>query len=345
MERAASTAAIGTLRGACARYAHLGLERLGDGVETELQALKLVAHVGGLFRVAREVEALGRWRTRWMARDPAFTAAGFSHSLHRLGCLLSGAEIAIRADVDGDVWEAVAGVARRAYAVEGGEVILRALGARGWMGDGGFVGITVAMACDGQILEFAATRPAEGLAGPRSLWHLPSFGPLAPSEFAHGTWRVDGLRRSGERGTLSGASVHPVADGLAAAYTGVDAASFAPAIDALTAAPLDPVVGPPPQFVAVDASLASNDDRWVMRDAQGWDLAVLSGDPDSMLGRNLAWLSDASRRPERWFGAVRWEGRSPAFEPWTALFDRPTRIRGGGRRSRVHLSLEALDDR
>lgn len=343
-------AALGRIDAAIGRWTMAGLGRLDAGAGAEIEALRQMAHHGGLVRIERELKALGAVIDRWVQRDPAFRPDAFLGGLMRVHGLMAAARRVNGAD--DATRRAVLGEARRVYEPVGGPLVVAALGASAWRTDSGFVGVTVALATDDTVLQVSATRPEMAMPTPQGLWRMPlseSSG-LSASDLASGAFQLTGARVSSDRRlSMAAGLIVRRAAGPPDPWAPFRAERWQTLAQRWQDAPLDLVPVAESQWALLVAPEVGNsvvdevrnEVRVALRDPVGAEahVAIPLRADTAILRANL--LALAGRRPDGIFGRVDVSARGLRFDPWTALFDAPVRTRAGPVNA-LHLGLDAL---
>lgn len=350
------------------RLALQGLQRMSRSSTGELLALSQTAHNAGLVRIERQLEALATHVGRYLDRDPLFAMTDYASAINQVWLLSR----AVRARREAGTLPAqmvdLCGEARRTYTTVDEPMHLQPLGAWGWHTDTGFIGITIAMRCEGRadLLAVTNARPAMHFGSdPAALLRVPVSETVGRSmrDLAHGAWRFEEAKLSRD-GRLSIHRDLRVTEGAykgARAYEAVDTDDWrqllarlrdeerAP-VRANADAPLLAYVRPAfADLLEVDHRRAragctlADERRMPLR------LSVPLRQENNLLVDNLERLYGTGVRvgaaPEGLFGRVSVANGALVFHPYTAVFPDGITLRRGGLRRvhEVHLSLESLE--
>ncbi len=350
------------------RLALQGLQRMSSSSSAELLALSQTAHNAGLVRIERQLEALATHVRRYTQRDPLFSMGDYAGAINQVW-LLSRAVRRRREEgtLPAEMLDLV-GEARRTYTVVDEPMHLQPLGAWGWHTDSGFIGITVAMWCEGRddLLQVTNARPAMHFGtDPAALlrMHISETVGRSMRDLAHGAWLFEGAKLSRD-GRLSIHRDLRVSEGAykgGRAYAACDVEDWRQLLDRLrdqerapvrapTEAPLLAYVRPAfTDLLDVDHKRARA--GCTLADARRMPLRLsvpLRGE-NNLLVDNLERLYGTGVRvgaePEGLFGRVSVSGGALVFHPYTAVFPDGITLRKGGLRRvhEVHLSLESLE--
>jgi hypothetical protein len=352
------------------RMGQQGLSRLSGTSVTELRALVQTAHNARMVTIERELEALATQVQRYLDRDPLFRSDRYLASLNRLWLLNHRAGVAYRKAVEEqtDVRELtdVLGEARRTYTLVEEPLELQALGARGWLTDSDFVGVTVWMRRitpegPGEILQVSNARPASYFGtDPRRLMRmgLSEYVDVTIQSLSHGAFVFHDAKRSadGRLSVYSGLEVVPSAWRGAMVYADCTVDRW----DGLAALLRDDSVHPvrggrgrlvlvePVGMTAVETDEKRQEARCTLLD--GRDAALLVRVPlrpeNNLLVDNLETLVRRPElRPPAFFGRASAVGGQLVFEPMTAVYGVPVtlRTRPAMTVNEVHLTVEDLE--
>lgn len=341
------------------RLARQGLSRLSPAAVAEFGALAQLAHHAGLVRIERELEALGTMVERYLARDPLFHAVRLLELVNRVWLLNRAARAALATGADPAEHGAALGEARRSYEPVPEALTVQAVGARGWVTDSDFVGITVMLRCGDRLLQASNARPCVYFGRePLRLLRMPLSETLGMTvqQLAHGSFVFDGAKLSAD-GRLSmhaGLHVRPAA-WQGSSYAGLTAATWDALVELLRAASSSPIAADAGRMVLiepvgwspVDVDEKRSEARATLTDRVGATLVmrVPLRPENNLLVDNLQILARrADLRPPALFGRASAVG-GLSFQPWTAVYGVPVRFRGPPdlRVNEVHLGLEDLE--
>lgn len=340
--------------------ARQGLQRVSRSSSLELQSLAQVAHAAGLVRIEREIAALDTHLVRYLDADPLFRAEAWLSAANRLWLLVGRTRARLVEGAAPSEMLELIGEARRRYEPVEGPVAVAPLGASGWLTDTGFLGITVWLASGEAVLQAALVRPVAGFGRePRRLLFQPPSDRLDLTLFdlAHTAYVLSGVRRSADGRLALHRDLLAVEapDPGPAVYGPWRAGSWVDVLRRLGASDPGPLGEAPTALVYVEprgwGALELDDKRararmelWDAEGARMWIQARLAPE-DDLLVDNLAALQEPAVRPRGLFGRARLGGGELRFEPFTAVYDPPVRlkIRRERRAHQVHLGLEPLD--
>lgn len=357
--------AFESIDGLLFRLGQQGLQHASLASVDELMALKQTAHNAGLATIARDLEALSLYLSRYVGRDPLFEMRRFSQTLNRIWLLNRKARALREAGALPADMVPVIGRARRTFELVEAPLIFQALGAQGWVTDSGFVGITLyCHVAEQPMLQVVTARPTMYFGqDPRRLRNTPPNDALAHtlSSLSHGGWQVSQAKLSSDRRL----SLHKDCVIEAAPYTGVRAyadyevESWMAIVERLQLAALHPTEAGEQTMVCVRPA------RWGSLETDSkrarvtgilWDEAGAELEVEVALTTGNNWLIDSLEmlfngrklprrsslgRPDALFGRA-WvaDGRL-RFLPFTGLYSRAVRLAGQGEKvHELHLGLE-----
>ena len=362
--------AVGTVESLLFRLAQQGLTRLSGASVTELRALVQTAHNARMVTIERELEALATQVQRYLDRDPLFRADRYLSSLNRLWLLnhqARGAHAkAVAEQLDVRELTEVLGEARRTYTRVEGPLELQAMGARGWLTDSDFVGVTVWMrlVSEGtptEILQVSNARPAAYFGtDPRRLLRmgLSEYVDVTIQSLSHGAFTFHDAKRSadGRLSVHSGLEVVPSAYRGAQVYADCTADRWDGLAELLRDASVHPVRGGGGRLVLVEPVAMTDvvldekrqEARCALLDAREsrLEVRVPFRPENNLLIDNLETLARRSDlRPAAYFGRASASGGHLVFEPMTAVYGVPVglRTRPPLTVNEVHLTVEDLE--
>ncbi|MEO0600897.1 MAG: hypothetical protein AAF211_05645, partial [Myxococcota bacterium] len=183
------------------RLAEQGWQRATSLTLREVGTAAQVAHHARLVNLERELGRLETLLQRYLDRDPSFSPTSLLQSFNRLWLLDQATRGVLQEAVSVSDLEVVAGTPRRTYVPQNGMLDVVVLGARGWVTDSGFVGVTAHLwqRDADRFLEATMARP-ERMMGPdpKRLLRQPLSDAtlLTMQEFCHGAWTLDDVRLS-----------------------------------------------------------------------------------------------------------------------------------------------------
>ncbi len=352
--------ALDQVRTLLRRVAEHGWQRVTPLTLREVRTVAQVAHHARLVRIERELTRLETTLERYISRDPSFTPSALLRTMNRLWLL----ELATRAVVPDAVEvadiESVAGTPRRTYHPQDGMLDVVVAGARGWVSDTGFVGVTAHLwerATD-RWLEATMARP-DRMVGPdpARLLRMPlsDATPLTMQEFCHGAWTLDDVRLSSD----ARVSLHrelvviPTAIPPRQALSRIAVRDLQAIVDRLEAAPSGPLDGHPQALVyleeirierpLVDETRARVRAAILDRHGHRLDVTVPLRPEHDVLIDNLEQCATPAWAPDGLLAEATLGRETIGLSPISAVFSRPVNV---GRRVKsahlVHLTVEPL---
>ncbi len=362
--------AVETVDGVLFRLGQQGLSRLSGTTVTELRALVQTAHNARMVRVERELEALATQVQRYLDRDPLFRADRYLSLLNRLWLMNHRARVAyaeaVQAQTDVRELTDVLGEARRKYTLLDAPLELQAMGARGWLTDSDFVGVTVYMRVldggePGEILQVSNARPASYFGtDPRRLMRmgLSEYVDVTIQSLSHGAFTFHDAKRSadGRLSVYSGLEVVPSAWRGAVVYADCSVDRWDGLAELLRGTSVHPVRGgggrlvlvEPRSMTSVQLDEKRQEARCALLDARDsrLEVRVRMRPENNLLIDNLeTMVRRPERRPPAFFGRASTEDGVLVFEPMTAVYGVPVQLQGRPPMSvnEVHLTVEDLE--
>lgn len=338
-----------------------GLQRASRSSSLELRSLAQIAHAAGLVRIEREIGALDTHVVRYLDADPLFRTEDYLGALNRIWLLVGRTRARLDEGATPSEMLDLLGEARRRYEAVEAPLQVAPLGASGWVTDTGFLGITVWLASGAELLQAAIVRPVAGFGRePRRLLFQPPSDLLDLTLFdlAHAPHVLVDARRSsdGRLGLHRDLGVGEAPDPGLAVYEPWRAERWTDVLTRLGAADPSPLAEAPTALVYVEprrwGDLTLDDKRARARlplfDDQGaemWVQARLAPENELLVDNLTALQGEPRARPRGLFGRARLGGGELRFEPFTAVYDPPVRLRIRRERKarQVHLGLEPLD--
>lgn len=338
-----------------------GLQRVSRSSSLELQSLGQTAHAAGLVRIERELGALVTHVSRYLDADPLFHTDDYLGSLNRIWLLVGATRARLTEGVPPSEMTELLGEARRRYEPVDGPLSVSPVGASGWVTDSGYLGATVWLASGTELLQASVVRPVAGFGrAPWRLWFQPpsEYLDLTLFDLAHASHVLLGARRTTDgrlalhRDLMVGEAPDP---GLTV-YAPWRVLRWAEVLRRLGEADPGPLGEGPTALVHVEpqrfGEVQLDDKRSLARmplyDADGAEMWVhvrLAPEHERLVDNLLFLQTEGVRRPLGWFGRARLGGGELRFEPFTATWDPPVRLklRRARRVHAVHLGLEPLD--
>jgi len=342
------------------RLADQGWQRVTPVTLREVRTMVQVAQHARLVRIQRELAKLETQLERYLQRDPSFSPHGLLGTVNRIWLLDRATRRALPdADNVADL-EGIAGTPRRTYHPQDGMLDVVAVGARGWVTDSGYVGVTAYLwQRDGaRWLEATMARP-ERMFGPdpKRFLRMPlsDATPITLQEFCHGAWTLDDVRLSPDRRLSLHRELVVVPTAIAArqGLATVAVPDLAAIVDRLEAEPSGPLDEAPRALVYLEGVRVErptvDDTRALVRsailDRHGQRLSVtvpLRAEYDVLVD-NLEQCSTPAWTPDGLLAEAALGRDAIALSPISAVFARPVTL---GRRVAsthlVHLTMEPL---
>lgn len=342
------------------QLAEQGWQRTTPQTLREVRATAQVAHHARLIRIERELAKLETQLVRYLSRDPSFSPSGMLATIHRVWLLEQATRPVLATATQVRDLEAIAGTPRRTYVPVDGMIDVAVVGARGWVTDSGYVGVTAHLwhRDEQRWLEATMARP-DHLVGPdpARLLRMPlsDATPLTFQEFCHGAWTLDDVRLSSDgrvslhRDLVVIPTAIPTQQGLGQ----LAAADLGAVVDRLESVPHQPLDGWPSALVYLEAvrleSPMVDETRALVRaavvDRHGHRLEVrvpLRPEHDVLID-NLELCATPAWSPDGLLAEVSLARDRLVVSPISAAFARPVSV---GRRVKsahlVHLTVEPL---